>query len=439
MKPPNKKRGLAVLLSIAALWLSASSQLYADGPAGAYVLRRNTLKQRIGGRGVVWAGVPDYGFEKDFYYLTGIRELEAVLLLVPGPGPDALFVPDTRDARRVREIAETSGVSVILPLAAFDRVFANLPAWDWSLYFPVPTDGDDPALEFLMRIRSRHSYLTVRDLAPFLREMRAVKSEAEIALMRKAVDITAAGLSAAMRAASPGLHEYDLQTIIEGTFRVLGAERTSFPSIIGSGPNSVIIHYQDNIRRMEAGELVVMDVGAEHAEYAGDLTRTVPVSGRFTARQRRIYGIVLEAQARAIAACRPGSTLRTVDTAARAVIEAKGYTFNHWTGHSLGLDVHDSLAPDVPLAPGMVVTVEPGIYIAAESLGVRIEDDVLITATGCEVLSAALPKDPALIERMAGFRTLRGRYAGTSSSSGRQAGSTMHRKRSGPPPAFSIH
>lgn len=425
----------------AALYLSAFSHLYADGSTNAYVQRRNLLKQRIGGRAVVWAGVPGYGFNKNFYYLTGIREFEAILLLVPGPGPDALFVPDVRDAGRIKEMAETSGLSSVLSLAAFDGVFSHLPAWNWSLYYPVPTDAYDPALDFLRRISVRYPFLTVRNLTAFLNEMRAVKSDAEIAVMRKAVDITAAGLLAAMRTPKPGLYEYDLQAIIENTFRCLGSERTSFPSIIGSGPNSVIIHYQDNVRRMEAGELVVMDVGAEYAEYAADLTRTVPVSGRFTARQRQIYEIVLDAQARAIAACRPGATLGAIDKAARDAISEKGYGFffNHGTCHALGLEVHDVLFSNLELVPGMVITVEPGIYIAAESLGVRIEDDVLITATGCDVLSSALPKDPAAIERTAASRMPLGRYSRTFSSSGRQAGSTMHRKRSGPLPVFSIH
>jgi Xaa-Pro aminopeptidase len=198
------------------------------------------------------------------------------------------------------------------------------------------------------------------------------------------------------------MYEYELQNIIESVFFAQGAERTSFASIIGSGPNSVIIHYSDNTRKIDPGDLVVMDVGAEYLEYAGDVTRTIPVSGRFTPRQREIYEIVLEAQSRAIAACQPGARLNDVEAAARNYIKNKGYDqyFTHSTSHSLGLDVHDPWYLYGRNIPGVIITVEPGIYIPEENLGVRIEDDVLITASGPVVLSAGVPKKIEDIERL---------------------------------------
>jgi Xaa-Pro aminopeptidase len=199
------------------------------------------------------------------------------------------------------------------------------------------------------------------------------------------------------------------------TYFNLGCERNAYAPIVGSGPNSVILHYSANKRRMDAGEVVVMDVAAECGDYAMDVTRTVPVNGKFTARQKEIYEIVLGAQKAAIAAVKPGikagrgeGTLQQIafdyiNTHGKDQHGAPlGKYFTHGLSHHVGLDVHDPSEPSVALKPGMVITIEPGIYIPEENLGVRIEDTILVTDTGCKILTGALPKDVEEIERLVG-------------------------------------
>jgi Xaa-Pro aminopeptidase len=244
-------------------------------------------------------------------------------------------------------------------------------------------------------------------LSSTLAFLRMIKNADEIDLIAQASEITGRGLLAGLAALRPGMLESELQDVIEDEFRALGAPRTSFASIVGSGPNSLILHYEENTRRMNAGEVVTVDVGAEFGRYAGDITRTLPVSGTFTARQREVYEVVLECQRRVIEACRPGITLASLNTIATTCAAEKGYgafvNFSDWrhsTCHSLGLDVHDPFIGSTALAPGMVITVEPGIYLPAENLGVRIEDDVLITAGAPVILSSVLPRDPDGIEAL---------------------------------------
>jgi Xaa-Pro aminopeptidase len=226
--------------------------------------------------------------------------------------------------------------------------------------------------------------------------------------LRRAIDITAEAQREAMRAVSPGMFEYEIEAIIEYTFRRNGAERVGFPSIVGSGPNSVTLHYDKNRRQTEAGDLVVMDIGAEWGYYTADVTRTVPVSGRFTTRQRTVYDIVLGAQQAAIDAVKPGVTIAELTRIAQQYMETNSGDvcgsescrryFLHGLSHWLGMDVHDVGDYARPLEPGMVLTIEPGIYIASEQIGVRIEDDILVTATGHEILSGAAPRTADEIE-----------------------------------------
>ena len=253
-----------------------------------------------------------------------------------------------------------------------------------------------------------------------LTALRTVKTDAELALMRHAIEITAEAHREAMRAMRPGMHEYEVEALIEYVFHRNGAEHPGFPSIVGSGENAVILHYETNRRQMQDGDVVVMDIGAEYHGYSADVTRTVPVNGRFTPEQRSIYEIVLRAQEAGIQAVREGTPFGDVHRAAAAVV-AQGLRelgliesdqevrrfFMHGTSHYLGLYVHD-VGTGGPLLPGTVITVEPGIYIApAEdvdpkwwNIGVRIEDDVLVTEAGAEVLSAGAPRTIADIEAL---------------------------------------
>jgi Xaa-Pro aminopeptidase len=218
-----------------------------------------------------------------------------------------------------------------------------------------------------------------------------------------------------MKVARPGLWEYQIEAVAEETFRTLGAERLGYPSIVGSGINSTVLHYDKNRRQTRTGDLIVMDMGAEFGYQTADVTRTIPVSGTFTPRQKAIYELVLGSQQAALDAVKPGVTLVALEGIARRYLtEHQGdlcgtrgcnYYFIHSLSHWIGMDVHDLGARNVPLAPGMTFTVEPGIYLPDEALGVRIEDDVLVTATGYVLLSKGAPRSVTDVEKvMAGKR-----------------------------------
>ena len=242
----------------------------------------------------------------------------------------------------------------------------------------------------------------VRSAGKLAAELREVKSADEIARIRAAVDATVPGIADAMRAARPGLLEMQLAGIVELRCRLGGCARQAYPSIVGAGPNSCVLHYADNTRALADGDLIVMDIGGEYRDYACDITRTFPANGKFTDEQSRVYDAVLAAQEAGIAAVKPGVTMKQVHAAAAAVLKERGLVqfFPHGTSHSVGLDVHDPFRADTPLRAGSVLTVEPGVYIAEKALGVRIEDTVLVTETGCEVLSGALPKTREAIEKL---------------------------------------
>jgi Xaa-Pro aminopeptidase len=208
----------------------------------------------------------------------------------------------------------------------------------------------------------------------------------------------------------PGVYEYEIEALIEYTFRRGAAERLGFPSIVGSGPNSVALHYDKNRRRTEAGDVVVMDIGAEFGYLTADVTRTAPVSGTFNPRQRAIYQLVLATQQIAIDSVRPGMDIPRLNQIARSYLRAHSDTlcgnvtcdkyFVHGLSHWLGMDVHDVGNVRTPFVPGMVLTVEPGIYLPQEGLGIRIEDDILVTPEGHEVLSAAAPRRAEEVEAL---------------------------------------
>jgi Xaa-Pro aminopeptidase len=335
----------------------------------------------------------------DFLYLSGRQEAGLSLLLAKGR--DVLFAPP-RDEHH--ELWNGPRIAPGTPLAAASG-FGEVVAWGERAAVLEAALADGAPL-FLSGIEVAELGLqkvpAARSAAGFIARLRQVKDAAEVALLDRAIGATCAALSETMRSIEPGHYEYEAQAVIEYLFSRRGAQRPGFASIVGSGPNSCTLHYQENRRRMEAGDLVVMDVGAELYGYTADVTRTVPVSGTFTPRQREIYTLVLRAQEAGIAAAKPGVTLRQVDGAARAVITQAGYGrfFPHGTSHWLGLDVHDVGAYDRPLEPGMVLTVEPGIYLPDEALGVRIEDDVVITKDGCRLLSGGAPRDPGAIEAL---------------------------------------
>jgi Xaa-Pro aminopeptidase len=303
-------------------------------------------------------------------------------------------------------------------------------------------DFDEQVFGALDRVRARHRKgvscpTEIVDPAVFLHEMRLRKGAPEVEAMRRAAQITAEAHAAAMRDTRPGMREYEVEAVISDVFRRRGSERPAYGSIVGSGPNACVLHYRKNDRRIEAGDLLLIDAGCEYAYYASDVTRTFPVGRRFSREQQAIYELVLEAQVEGIAGARVGATLdaihaRTVDLLTRGLvrlgllsgepekaIETEAYKrfFMHRTSHWLGMDVHDVGGYFVdgkarPLEAGMILTVEPGIYVSPSEpsvapewrgIGVRIEDDVLVTNSGPEVLTAVIPKTVDDLHRACGL------------------------------------
>ncbi|HYX81763.1 MAG TPA: aminopeptidase P N-terminal domain-containing protein, partial [Gemmatimonadales bacterium] len=385
-------------------------------------MRRRALMRRIG-RGTVTIPaahernieqdyVQDNDFRQDntFYYFTELETQDAVLMMT-ARGPDSietvLFLPARTPSQErwtgLRLGPDTtavrlSGIATVLPIDSLDGRTRAAPQ-------PVYTPQSQ------VRRGSTNGSSTSLNLTPIVDSMRVVKDADEIMRLRRAVDISVAGHIAAMRAARPGMYEYQIEAALEDGFRSNGADRVGYPSIVGSGPNSTTLHYDVNRRKTENGDLVVIDAAAEWGQYTADVTRTFPVNGKFTPRQKAIYDLVLGAQQAAFDSMRPGITMRELDAIARKYMrehsgdlcgqktcDDREY-FNHGLGHPIGMDVHD-VGISRPLEPGMVVTLEPGIYLQAEKLGVRIEDDVLVTAKGGEWLSAGAPRTTDAIERL---------------------------------------
>jgi Xaa-Pro aminopeptidase len=264
--------------------------------------------------------------------------------------------------------------------------------------FASYTADVSPDLDIFHKISERTPGVAIEDRTQLLASMRAVKSPAELALIERAAVTTAAGFDACLAAIRPGMNERDLTNLLLAVYR----DQECYPAyelIVGAGINGTVLHYSDNYAPIAEGDLIVMDCAAAFRGYASDVTRTLPASGVFSPEQLDVYEIVLEAELAGIAAARPGVTYTDIDTAARAVIERAGYgdAFVHGTSHPVGIEVHD-VTPDGPLKPGMVVTVEPGIYLPERGFGVRIEDDILITETGNRNLTVAVPKSPEAIE-----------------------------------------
>ncbi len=399
-----------------------------------------------------FAGDVDYLYrtDDDLYYLTGMSEPDFALLLsaraLPEPlGHAVLFHKPQRSSARtwVGERVDEEGASRISGIprtsirerSALDDMLRELLGGSGRrfraaksrprrpFYFDTGArfaPGQQPTAAYRFLLEKLGSAAFVLNLQPPRRlthPLRQVKSPAELAALRKAIDVTCKALRRAMQTARPGLYEYELRATIEGTFMANGCDSWGFPSIVGTGPNTCILHYQRYDRKSRPGELLLMDVGAEYGFYSADVTRTIPLDGRFSERQRQIYAIVLAVQKVCIAAVKPGTTMDAIgriarqETAKRLVAiglidkesEVRRY-LPHGVSHGIGLNVHDPM-PLRELAPGMVITIEPGVYIAEENIGIRIEDDVLVTEEGCEVLSAAAPKEIEAIESLMNFRS----------------------------------
>ncbi|MEO6809486.1 MAG: aminopeptidase P N-terminal domain-containing protein [Isosphaeraceae bacterium] len=359
-----------------------------------------------------------------FAYLTGVDLPGASLLLRPNTGKATLYLPgpghgdDSATARNLDDGFANVASTDRFPGDVFTAIGEASEGQNRSVVYlldPEPkADSNSANARFARLIRAGAARAEFKDLAPALAAMRKAKSSEELRLIRQAIAITEAAHKGVMRVVRPGLFEYQLEAKIIGTFLDRGALRPAFASIVGSGPNAVIPHYFDNQRQVLDGDLVVVDIGAEFQYYAADLTRTYPANGRFSPRQREIYQLVLDTRADVASRMKPGETrLREVTGWARefmskSPLRAKGrdgkeqtmdHFFIHGLSHYLGLDVHDPGDVDEPIEVGEVFTIEPGIYLKGENIGIRIEDDYVMTKDGPELLSKGLPSDPDEIER----------------------------------------
>jgi Xaa-Pro aminopeptidase len=422
--------------------------------------RRHSLMQHFPGGAAVLPSAPvairnndvehEYRQDSDLYYLTGFDEPEAVLVLT-SHHPQHRVVMFVRPRDKDREIWDGARAGVEGAVRDFgaDAAFpiselaARLPDYlenHERLLYRLGRDRafDEKLLAALdaTRARARRGIswpMEIVDPASLLHEMRLLKSDEEIDSMRRAAAITREAHIGAMRLAKPGRYEYEVEALLREVFRRNGSERPAYPPIVGAGVNATVLHYRSNQKRLEDGELLLIDAGCEFNYYASDVTRTFPVNGKFSTAQQAIYEIVLDAQAASIEAVRPGATVDEVHRRSVEVIvdglmslgllrgeRAKILDehlyrpfYMHRTSHYLGMDVHDVGAyfqnkKPRPLAPGMVITVEPGIYISAtndavppeyRSIGVRIEDDILVTADGYADLTRDIPKTVSELER----------------------------------------
>ncbi len=391
-----------------------------------------------------------YRPDSDFYYQTGFPEPEAVAVLLPGrpQGEYVLFLRDRDPAREIWDGARAGpkgavrdyGADDAFPIQDIDEILPGLLERCSRVFYTMGThpEFDQRVIGWVNRLRAQtkqglHTPQEFVALDHPLHELRLFKSRAELAAMRRAGRIACAAHRRALAATAPGRMEYEVMAEILHEFHRNQAD-ISYHPIVGSGPNSCVLHYRDNDREMKDGELLLIDAGCEYQYYASDVTRTLPVGGRYKARQRDVYEVVLEAQKAAISKVRPGCHWNDPhDAAVRAItrglvrigllqgpvaklIKDGAYRkyFMHRTGHWLGMDVHDVGEYKVGeqwrlLEPGMVTTIEPGVYIAPGSkgvarewwgIGVRIEDDVVVTNDDPEVLTAAMPTDPDEIERL---------------------------------------
>lgn len=375
----------------------------------------------------------------DLFWLTGIEQEESVLVLAPDAidpaGREMLFVrrPDEHLATwegeklSAEKARATSGVAKVRWLADLPGTLHQLMGQAETVFLVAneheraAIDVDSRDLRMARQLQARYPLQRYARLAPLLRRLRAVKDEAEVALVRTAIDITAAGLRRLVGALRPGVMEHELEAELAHEF-IRRRGRMAYEPIIASGRNACVLHYTDNDKVCAAGDLLLVDVGASYANYCADLTRTYPVSGRFSPRQRAVYDAVLRVLRHSIARATVGTTLRDWKRAAQREMaeELVGLGlvspadaardsadepacrrfFMHGLGHSLGLGVHDLAPQDGPLTPGWVLTVEPGIYIPDERIGIRLENDILVTADGPVDLCSHVPLEADEIEAL---------------------------------------
>ncbi|MEC7583015.1 MAG: aminopeptidase P N-terminal domain-containing protein [Planctomycetota bacterium] len=449
---------LARLLSLGGLLVAMSAglavaqevpaHLQAAAPPSAEHFReqRDRLREAIGEGIVVMRGsaqamhMGQFGQDQDFYWLSGVSQPQVAMLLGPAtddqPALDELLVPpyspftamwDGAGLAPGEKTAEQTGfVEARNSRGLHRRLDALLAPNDegerpvlWVRRKPFVPPGGTPGHSesvttaqnrdrfdgrpsrdeaFYEALEERYPEVEIRDVTPVLHRLRARKTAVEIALLRESTEIAAEGLVEVMRCARPGLYEYQLAAIARYVFSLRGAGPDAYAAIVGAGANGCILHYKENSAQLQDGDLIVMDYAATLHGYASDVTRTFPANGKFTAAQRKLVEDVYDVQQELIRNVRPGASLSQLTRLCSKLLIEKGYRSDHGPSHHVGLAVHDPSTDR--LEPGMVLTVEPGAYLRQEGMGCRIEDVVLVTEDGHEVLSAMVPSKPDEIERL---------------------------------------
>lgn len=379
--------------------------------------RKKVLSGLKGAVGILFAGdgapplLGEWMPDMNFKYLTGIDDEPGAMVFFDPTNPDVkkrivlLLKPvnpeiDVWDGYRdqvSQKLRDETGFDSVMRNYMLPRLMTaaaqrskRLACLHPFATYTAPVSKD---LELFGKVSARIPGCSIEDKTDLVENLRLVKSPAEIKQIKGAIKATAHGIECVMGTIADGVNERELHNALVGGFAEMGSIRNAFNPIVGSGHNGTVLHYKSNNCRSSDGELLVLDCGAEIGGYASDISRTMPVSGKFTARQAKLYNIVLKAQRAAIKAIKPGATMAQVDAASRKVITDAGYGdfYPHSVGHHLGLETHDP-SPAVPLKEGMVVTIEPGIYIPDEGVGIRIEDDIVVTKTGSRNLSSMIPK-----------------------------------------------
>jgi len=405
-----------------------------------YAARREALMRKIEGSIAVLRGAPDtrgytaFRLDNNFYCLTGVETPDA-FLLVDGirhrsmlflpqrdkevehwEGPRLYPGPDAHKSTGIEEVLESSRFGdelekrrstlkfVYTPLSPVETAAASRAR---TLHFESvrqngPWDGRiSRAAAFEQNLQSNLKSVAIRDLSPILDEMRRVKDAQEIERLRNSGRIGALGLKEAIRSARPGMYECQVAALAQFVFLWRGASGHAFFPIVGSCPNSCLLHYSENGRKMESGDIAVIDFGPDYRYYESDITRTFPVSGKYSEEQARVYQIVLDSQKAAIERIRPGTSFGDLADIAREVLDRRGYAryMTHAIGHYVGMSTNDGGNPE-RFEPGVVIAVEPGVYMSDKNLGIRIEDTVLVTRDGCEILTKEVPKEIVDIEKL---------------------------------------
>lgn len=378
----------------------------------------------------------EYSFRQDssFYYMTGFEEPEAIAIFLKNdegskyilfnrPKDPSIEIIHGRRAGQ-KEACEKYGADESYSFAEFEDKLPGLLDGITNVYFPTSLKNNDKTIEKF--VLDSIETTAMKDIMPIISEMRLIKDKHEINLIKKSIAISERGHLQAMKKCKPGLHEYQLEAELMHEFLDQGSRGLAYPNIVAAGKNANYLHYMENNKQIKDGDLVLIDAGGEYKNYSSDITRTFPANGKFTEEQRKIYNLVLNAQEAGIKAVKPGASWANVEMAVQNIL-TKGLIelgllkanpkkptagldqfYMHSAGHWMGLDVHDVGSYSTKFKPGMILTVEPGIYIKPSKdidkcwhdINVRIEDDILVTSTGHEVLSKHLPKKIDEIEKI---------------------------------------